>query len=89
MAEPLSITIRGGILEGVVYLRADDVITSLRLTAQGYRQIAAEEDDDISDVFIEVARLFEGEADEFDLISMQIVTDDVDDVAELDEESDG
>lgn len=89
MAEPLSITIRGGILEGVVYLRADDVITSLRLTAQGYRQIASEEDDDISDVFTEVARLFEGEADEFDLISMQIVTDDVDDVAELDEESDG
>lgn len=89
MAEPPSITIRGGILEGVVYLRADDVITSLRLTAQGYRQIASEEDDDISDVFIEVARLFEGEADEFDLISMQIVTDDVDDVAEPDEESDG
>lgn len=77
MSQERYVTIRGGVMDGVVYLRAEDVVHSLRLTADGYRK-EAEDDDKFADTFEEVARLFEGEADEYDLIAMQLLAEDVD-----------
>jgi hypothetical protein len=71
-----TVVIHGGVIEGVVYLDATDVIASLRLTAHGYRVEAAEEDDeDIASALEEVGSYFEAEADEFDLISMAMLTE--------------
>ena len=84
------IEVRGGTQDGIVYLRASDVIESLRLTAKGFRDVA-EEDKELSSIWSEMARVFEGEADQFDLLAIELATDEDDDVSldELDEESDG
>lgn len=86
------VEIRGGVQDGVVYLRASDVVNSLRVTASGYRE-HAKDDEELGSVFEELAGLFEDEADEFDLLSMRLEVADLaenDDelsLAELDEES--
>ena len=92
--DPKYVEIRGGVQDGVVYLRASDVVKSLRLTATTYRDLAVD-DEELGSVFKELASLFEGEADEFDLLSMRLEVADLEDsdeelsLAELDEESDG
>lgn len=76
------VQIRGGVIDGVVYLDASDVITSLRLTAEGYRAEAeAEDDEEVVDTLEEIAHHFEAEADEYDLIAMQMLTEAVEEIA--------
>ena len=88
--DPKYVEIRGGVQDGVVYLRASDVVKSLRLTATTYRDLAVD-DDELGSVFEELASLFEGEADEFDLLSMRLEVADLEEndeelsLAELDE----
>lgn len=90
---PKYVEIRGGVQDGVVYLCASDVVKSLRLTAATYRDLAVD-DDGLAFDFKELASLFEGEADEFDLLAMRLELADIEEfgevsLAELDEESDG
>lgn len=91
--DPKYVEIHGGVQDGVVYLRASDVVKSLRLTATTYRDLAVD-DEELGSVFEELASLFEGEADEFDLLAMRLELADIEEfgevsLAELDEESDG
>lgn len=87
--DPVEVILRGCVYEGAVYFRAEDVITSLRLTAEGYRNQASDENDEmVVGVLGEVALLFESEADEFDVISMELLTDDIEEQACQTDEAD-
>lgn len=80
--EPQGVTILGGIYEGTVYLRASDVVLSLRMSADDYRREAADTENEMAAGLLnEVARVLQGEADEFDVISMELLTEDIEEQA--------
>lgn len=93
MGEPRTVQIRGGVIDGIVYLDAADVIKSLRLTAEGYRaeavlELEEDEDTELADCLNEIAQHFECEADEYELICLEMVTEAVEEAAEEEADSD-